>query len=214
MNKKIILLAFISCLFTVVNAQTSWDLKKDQDGIKVYTGSVVNSNIKAVKVTCILNANLSQLTALLLDTKAHEQWVYNTKQSYLVKQLSANHQIYYTEISMPWPLTNRDVIVEMTITQQPGTKVMYVSANAVEQNVAINKDKVRVPLSKVSWVVTPFGNNQLNVEYIGQADPGGSVPSWLVNSFSTKGPFETFKKLKELVGSAAYQNIAYDFVAN
>jgi START domain len=212
--KKIILLSIATCLYSLANAQTTWDLKKDQDGIKVYSGSVANSNIKAVKVTCIIKASLSQLTALLLDTKAHEQWVYNTKTSYLVKQLSADHQLYYSEISMPWPLTNRDVVVDMVIKQQAGTKVLLVSADAVGQYVAVNKDKVRVPLSKVNWIVTPVGNNQLSVEYIGQADPGGSVPAWLVNSFSTKGPFETFKKMRELVTTTAYRGAKFDFITD
>src|SRR5580692_9188241 len=129
--KKILLLLLISSTSIMVQAQTEWNLKKDEEGIKVYTGSVPNSNIKAVKVTCTLNTSLSKLTALLLDSKAHEQWVYNTKTSYVIKQLSAGSQLYYSEISMPWPLTNRDVVVEMNITQQPGTNVMYVSANAV-----------------------------------------------------------------------------------
>src|SRR5579872_6663154 len=129
--KKTILLLLLSLTCIMVNAQTAWDLKKDDEGIKVYTGTVPNSNIKAVKVTCILDASLSMLTALLMDTKAHEQWVYNTKTSYLVKQLGAGSQVYYSEISMPWPLTNRDVVVEMNISQQPGSNVMYVSANAV-----------------------------------------------------------------------------------
>ncbi|MFI5139856.1 MAG: START domain-containing protein [Sphingobacteriales bacterium] len=210
--KKIVLLLLISFTCAMAHAETKWELKKDKEGIKVYTGSTPNSNIKAVKVTCILNANFSQLTALLLDTKAHEQWVYNTKTSYLVKQLSDSHLLYYSEIIMPWPLTNRDVVIEMTITQQPGTKVMYISANTAKNYVPVNKDKVRVPLSKVNWTVTCIGDNQLSIEYIGQADPGGSVPAWLVNSFSTKGPFETFKKLKELVASPAYRHAQYAFI--
>jgi hypothetical protein len=212
--KKILLFLFLLCACIMVHAETKWELKKDEDGIKVYTGSIPNSNIKAVRVTCILNASISQLTALLLDTKAHEQWVYNTKTSYLVKPIAADHLVYYSEVSMPWPLTNRDVVVEMKISQQPATKVLYVSANTVDNYVPVNKDKVRVPLSKVNWEVTPIGNNQLSVEYTGQADPGGTVPAWLVNSFSTKGPFETFKKLKELIVSSTYQHARYDFVVD
>ncbi len=210
--KKVIMLLLISFAFTAAHAETAWELKKDKDGIKVYTGSIPNSNIKAVKVVCIVNASLSQLTALLLDTKAHEQWVYNTKTSYLVKQVSSAHWLYYSEVNMPWPLTNRDVVVDINITQQPATKIMYVSANTAEHYLPVNTDKVRVPLSKVNWIVTPMGNNQLSIEYIGQADPGGDLPAWLVNSFSTKGPFETFKKLKELVASSAYQHARYDFI--
>ena len=210
--KKIVLLMLISFTCAMAHGETKWELKKDQEGIKVYTGSIPNSNIKAVKVTCVLNASLSQLTALLLDTKAHEQWVYNTKTSYLVKQLSDNHLLYYSEISMPWPLTNRDVVVEMTISQEPGTKVIYISVNTADNYVPVNKDKVRVPLSKVNWTVTCIGQNQLSIEYVGQADPGGAVPAWLVNSFSTKGPFETFKKLKEVVASSAYRHAQYTFI--
>jgi START domain-containing protein len=212
--KKIILILLLSCFCYQVNADPTWELKKDEEGIKVYTGSIPDSKIKAIKVVLVLNATLSQLTALLLDTKAHEQWVYNTKSSYLVKQLGSNHLLYYSEVSMPWPLTNRDLVAEITISQPAGAKVMYVNANVAENYVPVNKNKVRVPLSKVNWTVTPIGNNQLSIEYIGQADPGGDIPAWLVNSFSTKGPFETFKKLRELVSSAVYHNAHYDFITD
>jgi hypothetical protein len=212
--KKTLFLVLILCASIFARAEITWELKKDKDGIKVYTGNIPNSNIKAVKVTCVLSARLSQLTALLLDTRAHEQWVYNTKTSYLIQQLSTNRLIYYSEVTMPWPLTNRDIVVEMNISQQSATKVIYVSAANAEAYVPIHKDIVRVPLSKVNWIITPIGNNQLSVEYIGQADPGGSVPAWLVNSFSTKGPFETFKKLKELVVSPAYRHAHYNFITD
>ena len=212
--KKLFAVMLLVCLSVMAHAQTDWELKKDQDGIKVYTGSVPNSNIKAVRVACILDATLSQLAALLLDIKAHEQWVFNTKTSYLVKQVSNSHLCYYSEVNMPWPLTNRDVVVDMNITQQPATKVMYVCVNSTENFVPVNNDKVRVPLSKVYWTVTPVGNNKVSVEYVGQADPGGSLPAWLVNSFSTKGPFETFKKLKGLLVSANYKNAQLDFIKN
>ena len=209
--KKMMLFLLLSCVHFMVHAQTTWDLKIDEDGIKVYNGSMPNSSLKAIKVTCILNATPSQLTALLLDVKAHEQWVYDTKRSYLLKQLGDDHLLYYSEINMPWPLTNRDVVVELNISQQPGTNIIYITANSVEQYLPVNKDKVRCS-SKVSWTVTPMGNSRLSIEYIGQADPGGAVPAWLANSFSTKGPFETFKKLKQVIASPEYSNAQFAFI--
>ena len=196
----------------IAHADTNWVLKKDLDGIKVYTGDMPGSKLKIVRVTCTLNARLSQLASLLLDIPAHEQWVYNTKTSYVVKQLAEGHLIYYSEISMPNPLGNRDVVVDLHITQQPATKVMSVIANAIEQYVPVKKDKVRITLSKVSWTVTPIGKDQISIEYTAQADPGGSLPAWTVNLFTTKGPFETFKKLKELIASPIYQNAHIDFI--
>jgi len=212
MKKILLLLALICGTCAMVHAQTAWELKKDEDGIKVYTGIAPGTHIRAVKVTCLLNTSMSALVALLMDANAHEQWVYSTKRSYMVKQLTPASMIYYSEISMPWPLSNRDVVVEMDISQQPATNVLTVTANAVAQYVPVNKSKVRITHSEVSWRVTPIGNNQLSVEYTGLGDPGGEVPAWLANSFSTKGPFETFKKLKTLVASPGYAKAQYAFI--
>jgi hypothetical protein len=209
---KILLLISLLISPALIHAETSWQLKKDKEGIKVYTGDIPNSSIKAVKVICTLNASLSQLAAVLMDTKAHEQWVYNTKTSYNVKNVSPGDWLYYSEVSMPWPLANRDVVVEAHISQPSATGIMYVTVNTAAHILPENKDKVRVPVSKVNWKVTPVGKDRLIVEYVGQADPGGDIPAWVVNAFSTKGPFETFKKLKELVTSPAYQHAQFDFI--
>jgi START domain len=211
--QKLILLVFMLCASTViVHAQANWELKKEGDGIKVYNRSVPDSRIKVIKVTCLLDASLSQLTALLLDVNAHEKWVYNSKTSSIVKQIKPNQIIYYSEIDMPGTIANRDVVVEMTITQNHATKVMTVRAYSVDQYIPVMKNKVRIPLSKVDWTITPIEKKKLSVEYVAQADPGGDIPAWLVNTFSTKGPFETFKNLKELVTSPAYQFARYDFI--
>ncbi|MBD0377821.1 MAG: lipid-binding protein, partial [Flavisolibacter sp.] len=41
--------------------------------------------------------------------------------------------------------------------------------------------------------------NTLNVDYTLQVNPGGQLPPWLVNMFADKGPYESFKKLAELL---------------
>jgi hypothetical protein len=52
----------------------------------------------------------------------------------------------------------------------------------------------------------------MRIEYFGQADPGGSVPGWVANPFTTKGPFETFRKLRQLITSPAYAKASFDFI--
>ncbi|RYZ55707.1 MAG: lipid-binding protein, partial [Sphingobacteriales bacterium] len=101
MKLRIILLVFFCLAGIGLKASTTWELKKETDGIKVYTGRLPQMHIKAVKVECTVNATMSQLTALLLDAKAHEDWVYSTKTSYLVKRINAANLQYYSEMSMP-----------------------------------------------------------------------------------------------------------------
>ena len=204
--------ALLVCICVSAAAQTKWTLKKNEDGVKVYTGTVPNTNIKAIRAELIIDARLSQLAAVLLDMKAHDKWVYNAKHTYTIKQASAWNIFYYAEVTMPWPLTDRDVTAELNIRQDPATRLMYVNVHSAPNLVPAKKSMVRVPYLKIDWVVTPLPGNKLSVDYIAQADPGGSVPAWLVNSFSTKSPLETFRNLKALVATAAYKDAQLSFI--
>ena len=53
--------------------------------------------------------------------------------------------------------------------------------------------------SDINWYVTRASANSIRIVYTFETDPGGNVPSWLVNNFADKGPFESFKKLGELL---------------
>ena len=59
--------------------------------------------------------------------------------------------------------------------------------------------KVRVTSSSISWNVTMPTTNTINIIYIFEAEPGGSLPAWVANMFADKGPYETFKKLGEIL---------------
>ncbi len=214
MKILITVLMFFSVLTDTAAELIKWELKKDKDGILVYSGSIVNSNIKAVKATCTLPARLTELAELLLDAGARKQWVYNVITTYLVKQLTPNEQVYYSEMSMPWPMSNRDAVVLMKITQNPVSKVMQAHMSVTEGYVAVSKEKIRIPFLDVRWTVTPTGKGQVHVEYIAQADPGGSVPSWVVNMFSSKGPYESFQALRTLLLTRKYTGESIDFVVD
>jgi len=213
---KRILLALILCnLCTQAFAEDiKWELKKDREGIKVYSGNVPNSNIRAIRAVCTIEAQLSELAALLLDAEARGKWVYGIDKTYLIKRLSDSEQVYYSEMSMPWPLSNRDAVVLLRISQDPVTRVMSANMTIAEGYLPPKKDKVRVPFLKVNWTVTPVRQNLLSIEYQARADPGGLIPSWVVNLFSTKSPFESFKALRSLLQTGNYELNPVDFIEN
>ena len=39
----------------------------------------------------------------------------------------------------------------------------------------------------------------ISIVYIFEVEPGGSLPAWVVNMFADKGPYETFKKLSDML---------------
>ena len=79
---------------------------------------------------------------------------------------------------------------------------MTVRAVTTDHPVAKKEGVVRVPSSAVAWRVTPTSPTEIKIEYEATLDPGGSVPAWVTNLFITKGPYETFKKLKAMLAEA------------
>ncbi|HSC39439.1 MAG TPA: START domain-containing protein [Chitinophagaceae bacterium] len=216
MNSKTILfsLLFIAACCRPGYGQEDWSLKSDKDGIAVFTRSFPDSKFKAVKVECTLAASLSQLVAVILDVNTGDQWVYSTKSAYLLRQISASELIYYSEISVPWPASNRDFIAHLSVVQDARTKVVTVYGPTLPDYVPVKKDVVRIVQSEGRWVITPLGPNRIKVEYTLRVDPGGNIPAWLVNMFAAKGPTESFRKLKTHIRKSGYQNIHLPFITD
>jgi hypothetical protein len=203
-------LLLFSCLHVV--AQSDWTLKKDKDGIRVYSRTSSCSKFNELKAEFTIHSKLSELAAVLLDVDDHFQWSYSTKSSYLLKKISDSELVYYTQINSPWPVANRDLIVHQLITQDPVSKVMLIKADCLRGYVPSQKSVVRVLSSRSTYTVIPLDGNTIQVDYYLEIDPGGSVPAWLVNIFSTKGPYESFKNLRQQVLQSKYQHNAPLFI--
>jgi hypothetical protein len=211
MKLKIILLLTITLIGKLASAQDEWTFKTESEGIKVYSNTKSALKVKPVKVECTFNATPAQLAAVLLDIKNYKDWVYKTKLTTLVKQVSATELYYYAEINMPWPAQNRDFAAHVTATQNPETKVIMVDAPSVTGLVPEKEGITRVRKSNGKWVLAPVGNNQVNVTYYLQIEPDGGAPAWLINLFISDGPIQSFKKLKQQVQKPAYKNASLPF---
>ncbi len=173
---------------------------------------MADSKLKALRVICELNASPAQLVAVLLDVDACPDWVYHTKSCRLLKQVSASELYYYSEVSVPWPVENRDFIAHIIISQNPATKVVTMDAPCVQGMVPVKSGIVRITHSTGRWTITPEENNKIKIDYLLEADPGGSVPAWLTNLFATQGPLQSFKNLRRQLEKTKYQNARFAFI--
>jgi hypothetical protein len=193
-------------------AQQNWELKKDQDGIRVFSRSADNSRFNELKVEMTLSAKLSSLAALVLDIDNYPGWSFNTEKSYVLKKISPSELFFYTLIHSPWPASNRDLAVHLNLSQEEASKILSIRAECVPNYIPPKKDIVRVPLSIEQWTVTPLPGDKIRIEYQLKLDPGASVPPWLINLFSTKGPYETFTHLRQQIQKDRYRNAVISFI--
>jgi hypothetical protein len=212
-NLLLFLILFQAVSFSGLG-QNNWILKKDKDSIKVYNRSNAHSKFNDLRVETVLRTGLSGLAAVILDISNYPHWCFNTKTAYVLKPVSPSELYFYSEINSPWPASNRDLAVHLHITQDPVSKVMHIKSDEVPDFIPPKENIVRVPLSRETWIVTPLDKTSIRIEYELEIDPGASAPAWLVNSFATKGPFETFKNLREQIKLPKYRNASLPFIIN
>lgn len=194
--------------------QADWDLKTDNDGIKVYTKTFPDSKFKAIRVEVELDASLSQLVAVVMDVNTGSDWLYATKTSKLIKELSPGELIYYSEVRLPWPISNRDFIAQLKASQDTRTKVVTIDGPTIPDYVPVKDGIVRITRAEGRWVITPAGPHHIKVQYTLRTDPGGDLPAWLFNLFVTKGPAESFKNLLEQLKKPAYANVHLPYIVD
>ncbi|MCF0069424.1 START domain-containing protein [Dyadobacter sp. CY261] len=212
MRKFILLLVTLSLCPPAI-AQNKWKLIAEEEQIRIYSSAVPESKIKAIKVDCVVDASVNQMVSLILDVEAGTQWVYKTKSCTLVKKVSPTDLYYHSEISLPWPLDNRDFVAHLMAKHDPASGVVTIDGPVVSGMVPVKKNVVRVSDSKGRWVLTPVGA-KTRIEYTLHTDPGGYVPAWAVNAFAAEGPMQTFKSMKQQLGLPKYRNASLTFIAN
>lgn len=186
-------------LVSSVTGQYDWKLSKVKDGISVYQSGVKHSNYKSIKVECTMEGNYDKLIAVLNNVNGQKDWVYNNKAAYIIKRINPHELYYYSETSLPWPMSNRDAVVHLKMDKDSLNRFLNILAVSVPDYIAEKSGKVRVTRSTISWNVTMPTAKTLRISYIFEADPGGSLPAWVVNMFADKGPYESFKKLGEIL---------------
>ncbi|MEO8171969.1 MAG: START domain-containing protein [Sediminibacterium sp.] len=214
MFKQLGFLVFLLFIYLACPAQGEWVLKSDKDDIKTYNRSVVDSKLNAVKIETVFTASLSQFVSVLQDVGSYDKWVYGSRSTRLLKEVSPSELVYYSEVDFPWPTTDRDFVSHVIISHDAQTHTVHVNAKNVQGWVPVKSKIVRIERSSGDWTITSLANGRIKVEYILQVDPGGDLPAWIINSFSSKGVVETFKNLREWIKKPGYANARPSFITD
>ena len=174
-----------------------WRLDRDRDGIKVFTREVDGFPIRQFSVHSHTAANLDAIEAVMRDLENYVSWMPDVSSCELLEKENENTFIYHMVINAPFPVSDRDIVARMQF-QRTGSDVLKINyENRATYMEEIDK-AVRIPYFKGYWEFSASGDSTI-IKNQFLSDPGGSVPAWVINSFISKNPYETVRKLKEQV---------------
>jgi hypothetical protein len=100
------------------NAMGDWELLRDKDGIKVYKKHSVDSKIVEFKGVTVVNAKIETIMEVKLDFKATAEWLLFVEEVRVLKGLEKKDNDFnmsiYLSTDMPWPVSNRDCLMNVT----------------------------------------------------------------------------------------------------
>ncbi|SDS04772.1 START domain-containing protein [Mucilaginibacter mallensis] len=198
--KSLTIFTLFLFMLTAASAQDKWELRRNEDGITIYSRQSPDGKLVELRLLCQLDATPGELIKQLMDIDSYSSWVYSNKKSGIIKKINDHDIIYFTEAHLPWPIQDRDLVVELNIepTTTPNAQ-QIIQVKSINGILPPKKHFIRVPYSMVTWRITPVPGNKINVDYTFSLDPGGSIPRWLINLTLTTGPYKSFVKLRELL---------------
>jgi ribosome-associated toxin RatA of RatAB toxin-antitoxin module len=190
------LLLTVMLLFPI---QEEWELKKDKNGIQVYTKGSENVTIKSFRGVTVLDASAEQILAVIQDLENYPRWLDRCEYGEILEKVSSETYYIHTKMAMPFPVKNRDVVQFIEVIKSENNILIYIKStpNFIKEE----EDYVRIPFSDGKWSLTPTDSGATKVEIISTSDPGGSIPDWVVNMMIVSTPFNMLENLQEYVKS-------------
>lgn len=179
---------------------SSWKLKKEKHGIKVFTRDLVDSNLKELKIVMTFQKTSFPKILELLD-KAHlyKEWMYKCSESKTVSTINDLESIAYYKFDFPWPLSDRDAYMKSVVKENIADKKLIVTTTALTGYTQTSEDVVRIDNHFNKWEFEKREDDLINLTYYLKTNPGGNIPDWAVNLAVDKGPTNSLNNFRTIL---------------
>ena len=192
-----ILMFFFTFMLSCSMAAQSWDFIKEKEGIKIYTRVEPGKSLKSFRGVTDINAPAEKIFVLMENIKNTDWWDKKLNEIKVLLYEKDKRAQYYLIYDLPWPVPDRDLCVDVTITTDPVTGERKI--NAVELNGVIPEIKgmVRIKDYRQTWTLIPAGKEMTHVVLEGFVDPAGNIPKWIPNLLIIELPIKAISGLRE-----------------
>jgi len=190
------LFLFVLLISTADVFSQEWDFIKEKEGVKIYTRKEKSSSLKSFKGVVDLHTQMDKVCNLIGNVKNVDWWDKNLREINVLLYEKDKHIQYYLVYGAPWPVTDRDLCVDATITTDPVTGIRTIYSVPLPNVIPENPDYVRIKEYWQKWVIQDMKNGIIHIVLEGYVDPAGSVPDWIYNMVITDTPLKIIRGIK------------------
>ena len=183
-----------------------WEQVRDEVGIHIQRRKVEGSSLHEFQGRGVIEAPLPTVLAVLHDVGSAPEWMHKCVAAHVVEHIDDRHEVVYNRTAAPWPVSDRDTVVSSEAVFDARTHEVRIDFWSVTHpKEPPVRGVVRMPSLRGHWILSPLNAGRATqIEYQVHADPGGSLPGWIVNMVSKEIPFQTIARLREQVKRRHY----------
>ena len=165
----------------VATSPTDWNVLSDRDGLLIERRATEGA-LYEIRVTTESSLPPAAIFETIWAQREHTQFVPHLKRLDLISE-TGDERVAYEQVGIPLA-RDRDYTVRLQKRVDAAAhryEVVFVTAN--DAGPPPDKNHVRVPSIRGRWLIEPgSGSKGSRVLYEVFSDPGGTLPSWLLNT--------------------------------
>ncbi len=177
---------------------TAWELNKEKDGVVIRTRERAEEHTKEFQAEMTVPTSVNKLVTLIQTDSLGIRWINRAEQFKTLKIVNDSAWYSYTEISIPWPFLNKDLITYNQLFRKPDGSIA-ISMVSHPTYIPEKKGLSRLQHSEGWWYFTPSANGDTRVTYEVFAKSSGGLPEWIVTPIIIHGLYVTLRDLRSVV---------------
>lgn len=190
----VLFLLLVIIPFNCFAEENEWELRKNKNGIKVYTKEREDTHIYMYKVVTRFAANPEKIYRQVIDFRENLKYMELVDSlKFLVHKKDKRYR-NYMHFDMPWPVKNREMVMEMNVRFTPDG--IYLESSNISGNLEKKKETIPIKDFREKWKIEKSINGAgSRITVTGWINPGGAIPVWVVNLFSARTPYRFISRI-------------------
>ncbi|MFO0726326.1 MAG: START domain-containing protein [Myxococcota bacterium] len=184
-------------LMGLLAADPGWKQSGRADGVTSWVRDDPQGGVPSLRGEVEIEAALFDVLGVLHDVDQSCAWTPDCREARRIKDLSRFSSLIYLRTKCPWPVQDRDAVIETAVEIKPDGRAARASFRAVElPEVPPVAGVVRMRVSDGSYYLAALGPQKTRVRYELRSDPGGSVPTGVARKVLEQLPHDALLALK------------------
>lgn len=191
------LLLFIWFIWPV-NVFSQWELILSRDSIQVYK-KPVSGKLFYYKAEAQFAVDIYSLYDFFTSFENYNQWIsYCEETSIVFAKPDSLFSVYFL-FNMPWPIANRDALVDFVIDRIEYNKSIHIQTINSKNQYKKTFGTIRIENFDIVFDLIALSDNEVKFIMQGSYHYKGIMPSFLVEKMLKWGPYDTILRIKNFV---------------